>query len=890
MSKIGKYGSVFLLTAVSKRAGLKRKKATKRVRNFGTKAGLWALAVVLILVTFGCGRDRVNPVDPNYGGTEKLNSPSNVRAVGDIGRIVLTWNAVESTELAGYGVWRSNSATEAYIRLGGEVVDSLITTARNTYLDTLLGSDATGVYYYKVNTIDIQKRSSELSVFVSAEAQEDKRPPSSPTGLSAVTDVGTGDIVLVWTSPQADTGGKVLTGLTSYRVFRSKDTQDAFVEIATVSAGQTMVSDTSNLEINARYFYRVSALDGIGNESTRSGSASITTTGTGVATPNGLRTIGKIRQIDLHWTSVSEPNLIGYLVLRSTSTQEKFLPVTMDTLFTTAQTEYLDMSVEPERVYFYRVQSVVNDPERGTVWSDMSAYVDGKASKDQSPPAPPSDLIVSLNENLIGVIDLDWSAPLSDSNGDELTGLKTYRIFRSEGTTNSFVQISEISVEKTSYQDQDTKLLTLYFYTVSAVDSLENISSRASVISVITPGLLVPRGINAFPQIGAILVSWTANTESNLVGYKLVRSEKSTGPFILLPGDEGASFTTSQITYVDSPLVAEKTFFYRLLAVGNGGLESDTSTFVTGTVLKAELAVPTNVVAIGGIQQIRVSWMESKDRDLTGYEVFRFDNPSQEKENKRFETLVNTYVDSPLIASENFVYRVQALGIGGIKSQLSRYVSAEVPQDNSSPAAPGDFSAILKSARTINLQWSAPKTDQGGGDLTGLSGFRIYRAVGNSAAGFQVFKNLDGVQRGIEDGDLEYLTTYLYRISAVDDNGNESVLSSIISLMTSSSGTSIDVPTNLTATITTKFTDGGSQTIVRLTWNHPAEFSNFMIQRGEAGSSSSISFSTMELGQPNSPYDDSTVEAGKVYIYRVLTNLSGQLSEPSNEAVIMVPQ
>ena len=138
------------------------------------------LGMLTVLLMWGCGRERVNPIDPNFAGNEALSPPAKLKAEGDIGRIVLTWDAVASTDLAGYGVWRSIKATEGYVRLPGEVADSAVTTARNTFVDTALDLSATKVYYYKVNTVDVLGRSSELSVFVSAEALEDTRPPDRP--------------------------------------------------------------------------------------------------------------------------------------------------------------------------------------------------------------------------------------------------------------------------------------------------------------------------------------------------------------------------------------------------------------------------------------------------------------------------------------------------------------------------------------------------------------------------------------------------------------------------------------------------------------------------------------------------------------------------------------
>ncbi len=222
----------------------------RRWRQIPLMIGL--VAAVGLACLPGCGRDRVNPIDPSFAGNEALGPPTNLRAEGGIGGVALTWTAVSSGDLAGYGVWRAASATGDYARLSGEVSDSLVTTARNAFADTTMDLSVTKVYYYKLNTVDVLGRSSGLSAFAAAEALEDTRPPAAPSDLTAVTDVLTGDVNLIWTAPQSDASNQELTGLAGYQVFRAKDTQDAFVSIGTAPSGQTTFTDSSGLEVDAR--------------------------------------------------------------------------------------------------------------------------------------------------------------------------------------------------------------------------------------------------------------------------------------------------------------------------------------------------------------------------------------------------------------------------------------------------------------------------------------------------------------------------------------------------------------------------------------------------------------------------------------------------------------
>jgi hypothetical protein len=78
---------------------------------------------------------------------------------------------------------------------------------------------------------------------------------------------------------------------------------------------------------------------------------------------------------------------------------------------------------------------------------------------------------------------------------------------------------------------------------------------------------------------------------------------------------------------------------------------------------------------------------------------------------------------------------------------------------------------------------------------------------------------------------------------------------------------------------------------VTVTWTAPGSFDSFLIQRAtlSAGSSTPSSFTTLALGQTTTSYVDSSISSGITYVYRVSTNLSGQISDPSASAVILIP-
>ncbi len=838
-------------------------------------SSMWAVCLMAVMV-LACGRERTNPIDPSFSGNDALAPPGNVQAVGSIGRIALQWNAVVSNELKGYGIWRSTSATDGFQRLSGEISDSLVTTGRTTFIDSMIDLSATRVYFYRVSTVDIQDRQSELSTFVSAEALEDNRPPAQPTDLSAVADVANGFVTLNWNAPLGDSNGQSLTGLDEYNVFRAKDSQDSFVKIASVSSTVSTFIDSSNLETDAVYFYRVSARDEAENESGRSSSASISTGATGVGVPTGLRTTSKIGKIEVSWNPVNDPNLIGYLVLRSADTQVEFAPVTADTLFTTAQTTYTDSTVATEQVFFYKIQAVANDPELGLLRSSNTAFVDGVSTADETPPAAPSDVIVSLDENALGLVSLNWTAPDSDSDGGDLTGLATYHVFRSRESTSSFVLLGEVPATSTSYQDVTVDQLTVYFYAISAVDVVGNVGPRSTSTNVTTKGAARPTNIRISTGPQQLILTWNSNTEPELTGYQVLR--------FLDPADvdPDATFDTAQTTFVDSPLVAGQTLSYRVVAVATGGLESEPSAFVSATV-ESQLGAPSSVTATSGIGRITVTWAANTESELTGYRVLRFRAPSEATAEATFETVQRSYIDSPLVAGEAYVYRVQALGSGGIESERSLFAAAAVSTDDRAPATPTQLASLLTGSTVITLSWTAPSEDANGSDLTGLSGYRLYRAVGSEASGLVLLTSPDSTTTSFNDTGLEVNTTYVYRVSAIDETGNESLLSASVTRMTGATS-DVTAPTDLTVVA------AGNASMVTVSWTAPAHFTSFRVQRKQTGSdSSSGTFTTVASSVTGTSFGDTNVTSGAAYTYRVLTLVDNDFSDPSEEKTVLVP-
>ncbi len=113
----------------------------------------------------------------------------------------------------------------------------------------------------------------------------------------------------------------------------------------------------------------------------------------------------------------------------------------------------------------------------------------------------------------------------------------------------------------------------------AALESSDDVNVTALVDDTTPP--VAPIGIAAQTAgAGEILVSWTANTETDLAGYLLSRSESSDGPFVRLNADP-----LPNTTYLDAGLAPGRRYWYKVQAVdvaGNPSNPSDPADAVAG--------------------------------------------------------------------------------------------------------------------------------------------------------------------------------------------------------------------------------------------------------------------------------------------------------------------
>ena len=163
-----------------------------------------------------------------------------------------------------------------------------------------------------------------------------------------------------------------------------------------------------------------------------------------------------------------------------------------------------------------------------------------------------------------------------------------------------------------------------------------------------------------------LAVNWVANTESDIIGYKVLWG-RSSGVYT----DSHFVSGISHITDTLNSLMADSTYYIIVRARDNGGHESYGATEVTGVPRLAPLA-PINVAATPIVSGIRIDWKPNAEPDLDGYRVYRRLNDNPNYDSMNIILLPDTtFTNAPLSGTNKYYYTVRAFDDDGRASPMS---------------------------------------------------------------------------------------------------------------------------------------------------------------------------------------------------------------------------
>ncbi len=516
-------------------------------------------------------------------------------------------------------------------------------------------------YNYYVTAVDAVGLESPVNPeqdAISATTLSDIEPPTVPTGLTAVYDVGFTYITITW-----NLSYDALSGVSYYEVQKKLGDGGLWNTFQMVTHPNAFLIDYQSYP-GYRIYYRVRAVDLFDNASGWSAEAfadrSADTTPPTVPQILTSEALSS-SSIVITWSASAdgESGLKLYRVYRDYSPT----PIAE----TTSQT-YTNTGLSPNTTYAYQVSAVDNANNE----SAKSAAVSVQTLPPEGQPNPPNNL--RYTERNTDSIVLAWDPPTP--NG---TTIMNYRVYR-HATMDSPPDAGTIVAIVTGTSATVTGLThsTTYYFTATALSTASVESDHSTRISVSTKTLLptIPDNLRATAVGGTwVELAWDASTPppgSTIAQYdlaKMIANPWGESPYWIYNGP--------LLTFRYEGLTPNTEYKFKVRARDNAGRTSELSSPAVVVMTTQDdptpPPVPANLAAnpLSSIS-IRVSWDAVEDTGgsgLAGYELFM--------NGELYTTTTSIYhVVENLQPATTYSFQIQAADQAGNKSGLSDAVQA----------------------------------------------------------------------------------------------------------------------------------------------------------------------------------------------------------------------
>jgi fibronectin type 3 domain-containing protein len=285
---------------------------------------------------------------------------------------------------------------------------------------------------------------------------------------------------------------------------------------------------------------------------------------------------------------------------------------------------------------------------------------------------------------------------------------------------------------------------------------------------------LPPPSLAAEAEAESVIVDWTASDSADVENYLVYRDtapiDSSAGPSGLTPLDSTAAETT---VYTDTSSVPGTEYHYRVTATDEAKNESGFSEEATAVPENVTPpSVPSGLAAEADGRQVNLTWDANSESDLSEYRLYRGTSPEPTTQVATIAAGTESYTDTDVSNGTTYYYRLTAVDTDGNESNFSNEVSATPePGGGETPAAPTGLAATAGDGE-VSLSWDANSESD-------LSEYRLYRGTSPEPT-TQVATITEG-NTTYDDPDVSNGTTYYYRLTAVDADGNESNFSNEVS-------------------------------------------------------------------------------------------------------------
>ncbi len=686
--------------------------------------------------------------------------------------------------------------------------------------------------------------------------------PPPPVELRPPTPVGnsTTSLNLSWSLSGAE-------DFASYILLRAEEpgVDSTATLVTTITERTTTSFEDTELKENTDYWYRLYVFDQSGLSSA-SNQVKGTTKQDEPPEPVTLYppspVVGSFSQLNLSWSQNSDEDFASYNLYRSPSSGVDSSSILVTSITSQTTTAYQDTGLDENTSYYYRIY----------VWDKgglaaRSNEEEGRTNQDE-PPEP----VVLYSPNPISAtqIDLSWSQ-------SEERDFSSYRLFRSPSSgvdSTSWLAVTIREKFQTTYQDTGLDGNKTYYYRLFVYDQGGN-GRGSNEVSATTenssPEAVILAEI-AVLDSASLGLSWGKNEEDDFQSYQVYRSRYSG---VNLSSELIGEITDpSHTTLVDSGLVDNREYWYRVYVFDQGGLSAGSNEESGTTENSAPQQVSLSAPQDQQENSLTLSWTQNSNYDFSSYHLYRSLYPGVSSGSQLVgelpERTSTTYQDTNLVSNTTYYYRVYVVDTGDKASESNEVNGTTLPPQPPEPVEL--FSPSHPTESSLTLSWTSSQEQD-------FSAYRIYRS---SSPGVDSLSLLDTTITNREvtswvDHNLEENSTYYYRIFVWDRDGLSSGSNEV------SGKTLENLPPQPVVLAQPVVEDSIT---LRLSWseNQDEDFATYRIFRSD---SSPVDTTVAPIYIINlretTEYLDNRLNTGQEYFYRVFVYDQGGLSAGSNE-------
>lgn len=320
----------------------------------------------------------------------------------------------------------------------------------------------------------------------------------------------------------------------------------------------------TKLKANTRYVYKISSATK-GDFESKTTNDYIVTTLPRIEAVSFIQAISNLpRQIKIVWRPHTNERIESYKIERSSPATSKWKE--LDTIDGRLQAEYIDLDLDDNVVYNYRVIGITFD-DLETLPSEIV--------KAQTKPLPEGILNLSATSDLPRKIDLKWKA----SQSSDVIRYNIYRSTSINGSFNIIKTVSSNTLEYTDFINEDGKS---YFYKVSSLDK-DGLESDLNINATLGSTLgKLNKPIITLAQIQGerAILNWQPGDRRavSYIVHKTIKENFLSSKTIKIEG-------INALRYEDKDIVRGVSYSYAIQAVDKNGILSEITN-------KTELILP----------------------------------------------------------------------------------------------------------------------------------------------------------------------------------------------------------------------------------------------------------------------------------------------------------